>query len=387
MGILTIDTGLITNTATGILSTNDLTIDDVSFFETGVAIDVVSGSADISGLGLENVSVGIGSDSGASTTVTSIYGQHVLLLIDGTDADDLTVSNALVSGDRLLWGSVESISLSDMNFTQENPGRSAIDLRCSIDCTFDNIYVHNADIGIDVDGTGTTTLTESEIHADQLGLRASGTGLLVMESSLLKANETAFSISSVNTELTDTTISLHDGVGPAAILLEGEHQWDDVEVTKPYSSLDTQSVGLDVWYSTIHATSLTTDGFAYGAEIEDCTLNADDGSFINGKLRGLHAIDSQVSLDSMTTTAQEYGLVLSESSKATIADWTANLHNTPFAPRGRFSCSCSNLYTTQHCSRLKRRSWRWNLPLWRVDNDERLYNRFWLSLRDICLVC
>ena len=118
-------------------------------------------------------------------------------------------------------------------------------------------------------------------------------------------------------------------LAPANILLEGEHQWDDVEVTKPYSSLDTQSVGLDVSYSTIHATSLTTDGFAYGAELEDCTLNADDGSFINGKLRGLYAIDSQVGLGSMTTTAQEYGLVLSESSKATIADWTANLHNTP----------------------------------------------------------
>ena len=52
-GILTIDTGLITNTATGILSTNDLTINDVSFLETGVAIDVVSGSAEISVLALK----------------------------------------------------------------------------------------------------------------------------------------------------------------------------------------------------------------------------------------------------------------------------------------------------------------------------------------------
>lgn len=328
-GTLTIDTALITNTATGILSTNTLTVDDVSFFETGVAIDVVSGTADITGLGLENVSVGLGSDSGASATVSSIYGQHVALLIDGTDADDLTVSNALVSGDRLLWGSIESIALSDMNFTQENPGRSTIDIRCSVDCTFDNLYVHNADIGIDVDGAGTTTFTESEFHADQLGLRASGTGLLVMESSLLKANETALSISSVNTELSDTTLSLHDGIGPAAILLEGEHQWDNVEVSKPYSSLDTQSVGLDVWYSTIYATSITTDGFAYGVELEDSTLNADDGTFINGKLRGLHSIDSQVNLGTMTTTAQEYGLVLSESSVANIGDWTANLHNTP----------------------------------------------------------
>ena len=43
LGVLTIDTGLFTNTATGILSSNDLTANDVTFFETGVAIDIVSG--------------------------------------------------------------------------------------------------------------------------------------------------------------------------------------------------------------------------------------------------------------------------------------------------------------------------------------------------------
>ena len=90
-GDLAIDTGLFTNTATGILSTSMLVANDVSFFQTGVAIDIVSGSASVSGLGLDNVSVGIGSDSGAATTVTSIYGQDVALLIDGSEADDLTV--------------------------------------------------------------------------------------------------------------------------------------------------------------------------------------------------------------------------------------------------------------------------------------------------------
>ena len=88
-GVLAINTGLFTNTATGIHSTNDLTANDVSFFDTGFAIDVVSGTAGVVGLGLDNVSVGIGSDSGASTTVSSIYGQHVALAVDGTDADDL----------------------------------------------------------------------------------------------------------------------------------------------------------------------------------------------------------------------------------------------------------------------------------------------------------
>ena len=109
-GTLSIDSGLFTNTATGILSTMSLTAEDVSFLNTGVAIDIVSGSADVTGLGLENVSVGIGSDTGATTDISSIYGQHVALLIDGTDASDLTVSNALLSGERLLWGTMDAVS-------------------------------------------------------------------------------------------------------------------------------------------------------------------------------------------------------------------------------------------------------------------------------------
>ena len=328
-GDLNIDTGSFTDTATGILTTQSLTANDVSFFETGVAIDVVSGTADITGLGLENVSVGVGSDAGASTTVSSVYGQHVALVLDGTDADDLTVSNALISGERLLWGSMESISLSDMNFTQEQSGRSVIDLRCLVDCTFDNVYIHNADVGMDVDGSGTTTLIDSQVHGDQLGIRASGTGQLVLESTTVVANGTALSISSLDSEITQSTISLHDGIGPAVVLLEGEHQWNDIEISKPYSSLDTQSLGLDAWYTTIESTAITTNGFAYGIELEDSTLNADVGAFINGKSRGLHAIDAVASIGTLTTTAQQYGLVLSDSSTVVVEDWTANLHNTP----------------------------------------------------------
>ena len=329
LGVLTIDTGLFTNTATGILSTNDLTANDVTFFETGVAIDIVSGMANVIGLGLENVSVGIGSDSGASTTISSIYGQHVALVVDGTDADDLTVSNALISGERLLWGSMDSVTLSDVNFTQENTGRSVVDVRCLTDCTFNDVYVHNADIGMDVDGPGTTTLTDSAIYGDQISLRASGTGLLVLESTTLTANGTALSISSLNSELSDSTISLHDGAGPAAELLEGQHEWDNVQVTKPYSSLDTTSLGLEAWYATLETSSITTNGFAYGANLEDSSLQASTASFINGKSRGLHAIDSNIVIGSLTTTAQDYGLVLSESSTANVVDWVANLHNTP----------------------------------------------------------
>ena len=114
-------------------------------------------------------------------------------------------------------------------------------------------------------------------------------------------------------------------------MLEGEHQWNDVEISKPYSSLDTESLGLDAWYTTIESTSLTTNGFAYGIELEESTLNADVGAFINGKERGLHAIDATASIGTLTTTAQQYGLVLSDSSTVIVEDWTANLHNTLFS--------------------------------------------------------
>ena len=328
-GILSIEIGMFSNTATGILSSSQLTVSDVSFIDTGVAIDVVSGSADVDGLGLENVSVGVGSDSGASTDVSSIYGQHVALLIDGTDADDLTISNALISGDRLLWGTMDSITITDTNFTQEYPGRSVVDLRCLTDCRLEHVYIHNADVGLDVDGSGTTTISNSEIYADQLGIRASGTGLLTVDTSILTANETALSISSLDSHISNSTISLHDGIGPAATLLEGTHQWDVVEITKPYSSLDTTSIGLDAWYSSIQSTSLTTNGFALGADLEDSSLHAEIGAFINGKSRGLNAVDSHLVIGTLTTTAQQYGMVLGESTVAHVEDWAANLHNTP----------------------------------------------------------
>ena len=328
-GVLAINTGLFTNTATGIHSTNDLTANDVSFFDTGFAIDVVSGTAGVVGLGLDNVSVGIGSDSGASTTVSSIYGQHVALAVDGTDADDLLVSNALISGDRLLWGTMNSITLSDINFTQVDAERSVADVRCLVKCTFDNIHLHNTDVAMDVDGPGSITVANSTIYAEEIGLRASGTGLLSMESTTLISNGTALSLSSIDSELSHSTVSLNDGIGPAVKLLEGHHQWDDVDVTKPYNNFDTESTGIDAWYTTITASSIATNGFAYGVDLEDSTLSAGIGAFVNGNVRGIHAVDSQIHVGDLTTTAQEQGLVLSELSTAIIEDWTANLHNSP----------------------------------------------------------
>ena len=85
-------------------------------------------------------------------------------------------------------------------------------------------------------------------------------------------------------------------------------------------------MGLDAWYTTIESTSLTTNGFAYGIELEDSTLNADVGAFINERNEVFMQLMHQIGT---ATTAQQYGLVLSDSSVVIVDDWTANLHNTP----------------------------------------------------------
>ena len=272
-GEFTVTTGEFTNAATGIHSSNQLTATDITFNQTGFALDIVAGDASITGLGLENVSVGIGSDAGASTTVSSIFGQSVTLLIDGSGTDDLTVSNALLTGDRLLWGTIESIYVSDVDFTQQALDRTAIDIRCTIDCIFENITLSQTEIGLDIDGPGVTEIKNSNIESTNIALRGSGDGLLILEESNFISQGKAMTFSGLDTEITDSKAELTQGDGPAVNVLEGQHEWNAFNVEKTYSSFDTTSQGIDAWYTSIQSTALTTSGYSTGAVFEDSTLS------------------------------------------------------------------------------------------------------------------
>ena len=254
-GQFTVTTGEFTNAATGIYSSNQLTAADVTFNETGFALDIVAGDATITGLGLDNVSVGLGSDAGASTTVSSIFGQHVALLIDGSGTDDLTVSDALLTGDRLLWGSVESIYVSDVDFTQQALDRTAIDIRCTIDCMFDDVTLSQTEIGFDIDGPGVTEIKNSNIDSTNTALRGSGDGLLILEESNFTSQGKVMTFSGLDTEITDTNAELSQGDGPAVNVLEGQHEWNEFNVEKAYSSSDVTSQGIDAWYTSIESTT------------------------------------------------------------------------------------------------------------------------------------
>ncbi len=328
-GQFTITTGEFTNAATGISSSNQLTASDVTFIQTGFALDIVAGDATITGLGLDNVSVGIGSDAGASTTVSSIFGQSVTLLIDGSGTDDLTVSDALLTGDRLVWGSVESIYVSDIDFTQQALDRTAIDIRCTIDCNFEDITLSQTEIGFDIDGPGVTEIKNSDIESTNIALRGSGDGLLILENSNFTSQGKVMTFSGLDTEITDSKAELSQGDGPAVNVLEGQHEWNEFNVEKAYSSFDATSQGIDAWYTSIQSTELTTSGYSTGAIFEDSTLAAGTATFINGKTTGLYGIQSTFTIEDLTTSAQQYGVRLTDESHLQTSTWAANYHNTP----------------------------------------------------------
>ena len=328
-GQLTVTTGEFTNAATGIHSSNEVTASDVTFNQTGFALDIVAGDATITGLGLDNVSVGIGSDAGASTTVSSIFGQSVTLLIDGSGTDDLTVSDALLTGDRLLWGSVESIDVSEIDFTQQSLDRTAIDIRCTINCIFDDVKLSQTEIGFDIDGPGVTEIKNSNIESTNIALRGSGDGLLILEDSNFTSQGKVMTFSGLDTEITDSNAELSQGDGPAVNVLEGQHQWNNFNVEKAYSSSDVTSQGIDAWYTSIESTSLTTNGYSTGAVFEDSALTAETATFINGKTTGLYGIQSTFTLEDLITSTQQYGVRLADESHLQTSTWAANLHNTP----------------------------------------------------------
>jgi hypothetical protein len=328
-GQLTVTTGEFTNAATGIHSSNEVTASDVTFNQTGFALDIVAGDATITGLGLDNVSVGIGSDAGASTTVSSIFGQSVTLLIDGSGTDDLTVSDALLTGDRLLWGSVESIDVSEIEFTQQALDRTAIDIRCTINCIFDDVKLSQTEIGFDIDGPGVTEIKNSDIESTNIALRGSGDGLLILEDSNFTSQGKVMTFSGLDTEITDSNAELSQGDGPAVNVLEGQHQWNNFNVEKAYSSSDVTSQGIDAWYTSIESTSLTTNGYSTGAVFEDSALTAETATFINGKTTGLYGIQSTFTLEDLITSTQQYGVRLADESHLQTSTWAANLHNTP----------------------------------------------------------
>ena len=70
----------------------------VTISQAGTGLRSSSGSLQASAIDFSNTSVAIASQQGATTTIQGCTGNNISLFVDAADSDDLTISNAQVSG-------------------------------------------------------------------------------------------------------------------------------------------------------------------------------------------------------------------------------------------------------------------------------------------------
>jgi hypothetical protein len=113
-------------------------------------------------------------------------------------------------------------------------------------------------------------------------------------------------------------------------MLQGAHTMSNVEINLPYNPSVGGSTGLEVWWATVDATSLTINGFATSMELHDTIFEADDLIIWDSNDEGMLLQSSSVYIsNSLDTRISDEAVVLLDSSIFHVHYWNATLHNTP----------------------------------------------------------
>ena len=331
-GSLNLDNGIASEVAVGIANQGTTTITDFTVEEAGVGIQSFAGTLDVDGFAVLNTSVGIATVSGASTMVQSVYGTNVALVADAGDTNDFTLKNAIFSGERLVVGQgVTSLLLDDIDFTSLSSSelRPVVDIKCEGMCTLKSSRVDLAPIAIAVSGSGTTTLELVEINGSLNAVQASGSGHLIAKNLTAAASQTGISVQTPTSSLHDIHVMLTANDALGVDVLGGEHEWSTVSIEKSFVSTDHTSIGLRSWYADLVIDQFTARNLSTGMLAEDSIVNARIALTNVGSDYGMHLIDTEYRGESLTTIAQEYGVLMEGEVMLHLNTWSAQLHDTP----------------------------------------------------------
>ena len=311
-GSLNLSGGTFSDIAGGVWSTGTTAIDTVTMTQVGTGIRSSSGSLSATGMGFFQATVAIASQEAASTSVTSITGEDVALFIDAANSDDLTVSNAVVAGDRLLLANgAASFSIDDVVFVgNTSEPSSVVDLRCLGDCVMNDVNISNVSNGISLSGYGNHTLTGLELVALERGIEGTGLGLIALDLVNVTSGTTGIELRDPDSVFGTVSVEMTSFSSTALDILGGSHNWGDVSASKPYSSQDTSSLGLAAWYTNIAATSLTLLQYGNGIQANHAVLSGDSISIKDGNGVGIQMEQSSLNSESLTTRVYPDGVVL-----------------------------------------------------------------------------
>ena len=183
--------------------------------------------------------------------------------------------------------------------------------------------------GASLSGSGVHQLNNMTIDSTERNIDAAGTGELVMGNLGLTGSDAAISLRGLNSEIDTASLSLVSSSALAIDVLDGQHVWKDVDISKPYSSQDTESIGVKAWYSDIEFESLSITHHATAIDATDSTLVGDTITALDGKTTGLALLDSEVIVDALSTRVFSTGVHMEGMSTLHVTDWLADLHATP----------------------------------------------------------
>ncbi|DAC61184.1 MAG TPA: hypothetical protein D7I03_01035 [Candidatus Poseidoniales archaeon] len=331
-GSLTVSNAEITKSSTGIQSSGSLSVTDSNFSEVGAGISANSGVVAVNNLTFEKVSVGFSSSYGVEFSAFDVYGSEVSLLADMANSDDFTLVSANVIGDILAKSNTAiNTKLSEISFesilTNQAP---VLEQDCSGVCLIENVSITNSLRGVSLTGNGDHIIANSSINAEQYGIRAASQGTLTISNLSITAQQKGIIIRDTNAQFTgENTVTMTSSNSIGLDILGGSHQLSELSVVKLYDSTDSTSMGCQIWYAEIVIDSIGTENFSTGINMRDVDFSADSVSNIGGNSIGTEIIDSEASINILTTKFQNNGIILSENSHLSTYQWIAQLHDQP----------------------------------------------------------
>ena len=331
-GTLHLSNVLASEVAIGLANYGVANISDFTVQEAGVGVQSMGGTLELTGFGLVNASVGFATVSGASSNVQSAIGQGLALAVDAGDATDLQLSNAVLSGGRLVVGQgVSAMMFDDVEFlsTSSSEMRPAVDVSCDGTCTISSSSINMAPVGMAWSGSGTSVLEHTSVNALYQGVEATGSGHSAWSNLSVSASSTGISVQTPTSSLEDVEVVLTSSDATGVDVLGGQHRWTSVNVEKPFLASDRSSIGLRAWYADLMLDQFRSRNTSTGMLFEDSIVQVTTAEANIGATAGLHLIDSVYRGDSLTTVAQDEGVLMQGAVSLHLQSWTAQLHDTP----------------------------------------------------------
>ncbi|MGB0202180.1 MAG: hypothetical protein ACPF9L_05340 [Candidatus Poseidoniaceae archaeon] len=337
-GLATLSDVVLTDTTTGLASTGTVALTGGDFTNTGTGVSLTGGSADIEDLNfVSGVGNAVSISSSASGDIDGMTGTSRNAIV-AIDANGFSLSNIDMTGERLInsW-SAGNLSISHAVY-ESTSSETPIDVRTSETVTLSHVLLtgqftslqgaYDAPwIGMSLAGSGIYKIDNSSIESTDTALMTSGTGTLSVYDTTFTSETNGLSFSGISATILDSvTVNMSSDAVSGIEILQGHHEFSQLEVNMPFNQFETGSTGIEAWWCSIDSDEVTVNGFANSLALYESMAEFDDLNLLDSSEQGLYASSSMVHVsDSFVTKVSDTGLNMVASS-AILRTWDASYH-------------------------------------------------------------